>query len=348
MTHLLLLSAAPEPIETLLKDRLPDLRWVSERSIEGVRQHLESGNHAPFLLLADQPDRITHEDCLPIILAQTAPRKIPVVVITSQASGISAALEMGAAAAWRYPYLPAEITGGVKHWQHFWRLSQDNLEFGQRLTDNERLVTIGRLTASIVHNISNPMQAMRGALTLALEDSHNPADVEEYVRLTQQELERVARMVNRMRQLYRPQTDQLDAVNLPAIVRDAFDLAREEAMRQKVKINDQLADTLPPVRAVSSQLHLALLSFVLNLTDFIGAAGGGDLWAQAEEGAGKITLNFVARAVFLPLTEGADPEDSDTLRRLAPMANVIHGIGGAVQFLPSAEQTTLRVELPRY
>jgi len=51
----------------------------------------------------------------------------------------------------------------------------------------ERQATLGRLTASLIHEINNPMASIQGMLKLASEDPANSAQVKTYLEMSLQE-----------------------------------------------------------------------------------------------------------------------------------------------------------------
>lgn len=249
-----------------------------------------------------------------------------------------------------YLLLPLQLDELVSHLRHYClhhHLLTERNQLRQRALENERLVIIGRLTASIVHSISNPMQAMRGALTLAYEDSQSPRDVEEYIRLTQQELERVACQVDRMRQLYRPQSDTPVIVHLPDLLRDAFEIAHEEAMRQKVDLQDELTLDVPPIQGVKSQLQLAFLSVLLNLIDAVGAVGGGKVTVSAIGVKDKVHVDFAVPSGIE--IDAGEVDDCNVSRHylFSPMMDLITANQGCVDFLTQNEGMIWRVEFPK-
>lgn len=183
------------------------------------------------------------------------------------------------------------------------RLMEERERLHQQAMQNERLRTIGRLTASLAHEINNPMQAIRGALTLALEDINNPDDLQEYLTLGQHEANRVVKLVNRMRQLYRPQGDQAEMIRLPGLLSEVLEIAREEMMEQKVKVETSLPPDLPAVYGVLNQLHLAFLSLALHLSDAIGAAGGGKLVITGRQQDEEVYIRFSTPAAVAPALE---------------------------------------------
>ncbi len=166
----------------------------------------------------------------------------------------------------------------------------------QQMLQTERLATVGRLTASLSHEINNPMQAIQGALALALEELDNPAEVESYIRLSQQESVRVVTLVNRMRQIYRPHSETPRVGDITSLLQEAIAIASKEFKRQKVQLQDNLAVALPPVKAVANQLHLVFLSFILNFAEAIGSAGGGNLQVSSYPENDHVVVKFQADA----------------------------------------------------
>ncbi len=65
----------------------------------------------------------------------------------------------------------------------------------------------GRALRSIVHEISNPLQAVTSAISLAREDLHNPADLTADLDIVQPELTRMKAVLYAARRLYHPPED---------------------------------------------------------------------------------------------------------------------------------------------
>src|SRR5512145_813896 len=310
---------------------------VEVATLQDAQAYLQSATQQPFAILANgenQGDLGAYCRQLRAI----CPQEATLILLLNSPDDRATAFSSGADNVLLRPVEAAEIAAYVERAYQHSQLLVERQKIHERALENERLATIGRLTASIVHSISNPMQAMRGALILALEDSHSPRDVEEYVRLTQQELERVSRLVNRMRQLYRPPTDDIVQVHLPDLLRDAFETAQEEAMRQKVRLHDALTLDVPAIKGASSQLQLAFLSIVLSLIDIVGEGGGGEIKVSAIGTKNKVQIDFLLPTkVALPL-----PEANDYLSTfhysLTPILDLIAANGGKIHFLHQEKQ----------
>ena len=162
----------------------------------------------------------------------------------------------------------------------------------EQILKQERLITIGRLIASFVHEINNPLQAIRGALALALDDIENPRELREYITISQQEIEHITALLDQVRLIYRSQSDQPELFPLSVLFRDAIDLTREETMRQKVRIKNLLPSDSPLVEGVYNHIYIVVLRTILAFTDAIGAAGGGELTITAEETPAQLKFTF--------------------------------------------------------
>ncbi len=62
------------------------------------------------------------------------------------------------------------------------------------LRENQKLITVGRLAASIAHEINNPLESITNLLFLVGEDKDLPASARGYLQLAQRELDRVAQI----------------------------------------------------------------------------------------------------------------------------------------------------------
>ena len=77
----------------------------------------------------------------------------------------------------------------------------------QALVQAEKLAVAGRLTASIAHEINNPLQGVSNCFHLATREDVPPEMRQKYLDMTQLELERLMTTVQRMLDFYRPSAE---------------------------------------------------------------------------------------------------------------------------------------------
>ena len=170
----------------------------------------------------------------------------------------------------------------------------------QRVFQTERLATIGRLTSSLAHAITNPMQAIQGALNLALEELENPSELANFLHLSLKESEQVVRLLSYLRYDYFPQAQAAEFLDLNQLLQETIVLVRKELKRQRVTLQTDLAPDPPPLMAVAGQLYLVFLSLLFNLSDAIGAVGGGELRLNSRVLPQMVQIEFSTDVSVLP------------------------------------------------
>ncbi|MGC9520435.1 MAG: response regulator [Anaerolineae bacterium] len=144
-----------------------------------------------------------------------------------------------------------------------------------QLIQAEKMAAVGRLTASLAHEINNPLQAIQNSLHLA---SHKGLDADNkarFLEMAQNEVNRLIQIVHRMLDFYRPSSSmhKLD-VNRP--VEDALAIASKRLQQSHIQVEARLAPNLPPVRGVANQLTQVFLNLVINAIEAM--PDGGTLW----------------------------------------------------------------------
>lgn len=194
----------------------------------------------------------------------------------------------------------AVAIGNAHLYAHTVALIDERERLHRQVIQTERLATVGRLTASLSHEINNPMQAIKGAMTLALEDLHDVPLLREYIELSLEQTDRVVHLVNRMKEIYRPHSSTSELINITHLLQDMLMVGHKAISRQNVSVTTHLAPDLPSVLGVANQLHLVFLSITLNLGDALGGEGG-ELRISTSSLPGRVQVQFATSATHLPL-----------------------------------------------
>ena len=138
----------------------------------------------------------------------------------------------------------------------------------QDLAHASRLTTVGELTASITHEISQPLGAILSNAETAeiLLESKQP-QLEEVKRILadiRKDDLRASEIIRRMRELLRKRELELELIDLNAVTSDVLRVVDGEASRRGVKIEKQFAESLPFVRGDAIHLQQVLLNLILN------------------------------------------------------------------------------------
>src|SRR3712207_8912257 len=88
-----------------------------------------------------------------------------------------------------------------------------------------RLAAVGQLAASIAHEINNPLYAARNSLYLHQEELPEELRESPYLKLAREQLARIARIIERMRDFYRPPRGELAPNDLNHVLEETLALA---------------------------------------------------------------------------------------------------------------------------
>ena len=136
------------------------------------------------------------------------------------------------------------------------------------LTHANRVATMGQLTASIAHEVNQPITAMIGNAQATLRWlTHQPPDLEEVRRLLvriAQDGYRATNVVGRIRDLIKKAPPRIERVEINGAIAEVIELTSGETTKNRVAVQMQLADGLPAVEADRTQLQQVLLNLIIN------------------------------------------------------------------------------------
>jgi PAS domain S-box-containing protein len=136
------------------------------------------------------------------------------------------------------------------------------------LAHANRVTTMGQLTASIAHEINQPIAAALTNAQAALRWlGAQPPDLDEVrqaLRRIVNDSNRAGDVIGRIRALIKKAPPRKDRFDLNEAVLDVIALARSEVLRHGVALQTQLAPGLPPVEGDRTQLQQVILNLILN------------------------------------------------------------------------------------
>src|SRR5712671_6126475 len=141
-----------------------------------------------------------------------------------------------------------------------------------------RVSTVGELTASIAHEINQPLAAVAtyaGAALLWLQ--HDPPNLErarDALQRTIHEGEHAGEIASRVRALVEKAPPRTEAVDIDEVILEVLDLSRNELQRKGISIRTQLATAKPLIRGDRIQLQQLVLNLILNAVDAMSEPGG--------------------------------------------------------------------------
>jgi len=163
-------------------------------------------------------------------------------------------------------------------------------ESQQALLRSEKMAAAGRLTASIAHEVNNPLQSVNNCLHLAGREDLPEEKRKEYFELARTELERLMKTMQRMLDYYRPGAIRMEQVDVLELLKHVVSLTSQQLGQRHIEMTTDLPKALPSVYAVNSQIQQIFINLILN--SFDAMPGGGSLSIAARELEGGVEFMF--------------------------------------------------------
>jgi len=143
----------------------------------------------------------------------------------------------------------------------------------RELAQAEKLAAIGRLSASMAHEINNPLQALSNTVRLLRDHDLPPERRDLYLSKAAAELDGLIQRVQRILDLSRPNLDGRRPVDMNQIIMEIIAANHALMVSRGIQYVTELTATLPWVKAVSSHLRQVCQTMVQNAIEAMPRGG---------------------------------------------------------------------------
>lgn len=141
-----------------------------------------------------------------------------------------------------------------------------------------RVTTMGELTASLAHEVNQPIAAAATNASTCLRwlagETPNIKEAREAAQRIVKDATRAGEIISRIRQLFRKRTTDREVVNLTEVINEMVVLLRNEAARHGITMRTELAADLPGVMGDRIQLQQVLMNLMINGMDAMKGVDG--------------------------------------------------------------------------
>jgi signal transduction histidine kinase len=154
------------------------------------------------------------------------------------------------------------------------RQANEELQHTQKLlVETEKMAALGKLSASIAHEVNNPLGIISNYLQI-LAAKNVPDDVyQEYITILKEEVFRIAGIVRQLLDFYRPQQEEIVEVDLKRVVAESLALISNQLAHTKIKVRISISENLPGIKGSPEKLKQVFLNLMMNAKDAMTAGG---------------------------------------------------------------------------
>jgi len=141
----------------------------------------------------------------------------------------------------------------------------------QQLFESEKLAAVGRLAASIAHEVNNPLEAIKNALYLLQSGSEGDKNAR-FLQIARKETERVSHIIRQMLGFARS-SGEVDWVDVNQVLEETLVLLEKKLKQSHIDLEVKFDQFLPPIRARADQLRQVFLNLIINAQQAIQGEG---------------------------------------------------------------------------
>ena len=159
--------------------------------------------------------------------------------------------------------------------QSFNRMVKNLARIQAELVHSEKLISLGRLSAGVAHEIRNPLNAMKGGMVHLRRRRADDPLVQEYTRLVSEEIDRLNTFVTDFLYFARESKPNPVPPDINRLILSTRHLFEERAKEKGIRFHNQFAENLPLLPMDPYQVEQVLVNVVINAMDAL--PDGGDI-----------------------------------------------------------------------
>jgi two-component system, NtrC family, sensor kinase len=155
----------------------------------------------------------------------------------------------------------------------FNRMVRNLRDTRNELVRSEKLISLGRLSAGVAHEIRNPLNAMKGAIVHMKRRRTDDPLIQEYTQLILEEISRLNLFVTDFLYLARQAAPNPVPTDINEIVKNVFTLFEKRLGEKPIKVAMRLDPSLPLLKADPNQMEQVIVNILINAMDAVSDGG---------------------------------------------------------------------------
>jgi two-component system sensor histidine kinase HydH len=146
----------------------------------------------------------------------------------------------------------------------------------RNMAEHQHLASVGRLAASVAHEIRNPLSSLRGLVQLMSKSFAAQSNAANYAQVAVDEIDRLERVVSDLLNYTRPRAPRLVALDINESLAAVLAFIKDAPHARRINFHCPRRDELPKIPADPDLLRQVLLNLILNAMEALD--GEGNIW----------------------------------------------------------------------
>lgn len=146
-------------------------------------------------------------------------------------------------------------------------------EIQSELVRSEKLISMGRLSSGVAHEIRNPLNAMKGAIVYLQRRKSHDILIQEYTQLILEEIDRLNKFVTEFLYFAKQGQPNITPTDINELIRNTLNLFEEKLHENGILVVKNLDVAMPRLSIDAHQIGQVLVNLLLNSIDAMPCGG---------------------------------------------------------------------------
>lgn len=156
-----------------------------------------------------------------------------------------------------------------------------------QLLQAERLSSLAEIASGVVHEVRNPLGAIKGAVEIMEDEIAEDSPRREFARIAKVEIERIDKLVGEFVRFARPPKPSKTPASFNDLIRSIIVMLGPQAEGKKITLRSELDENIPTIEIDVEQIEQVLLNLALNAFD-AQETGGAVIFRTRQEDSGAV------------------------------------------------------------
>jgi len=154
----------------------------------------------------------------------------------------------------------------------------------QKVRDSEKLAAVGRMAASVAHEVRNPLSSIKGLAQFMSNSAQEGSKQKQHAQIMVKEVDRINRVINDLLTFSRPLQLELKPTNVNELIGHAVSLVKADANERHITVQITSDPLLKTILIDENQMIQVFLNLLLNSVSAIDKNGVIEITTQIDTG----------------------------------------------------------------